>query len=434
MIERYSRPPMAGLWSDEAKFASWLQVEILAVEARVKLGEVSEDDLEQIKQKATFDVERIHDLERKTRHDVAAFVDNVAESIGPAGRHIHYGMTSSDVLDTGLALQMRKAADVLIEGLDQLIEKAVGLARTHARTLMVFRTHGIHAEPGSFGLKAASWAQEVSRARQRLYRARGEVSVGKLSGAVGTYSQLPPEVEAFVCERLELEPDPTSTQVVSRDRHAFFLSSLGVAAATIERMAVEIRHLARTEVGEVEEHFAAGEQKGSSAMPHKRNPVRTERLTGLARYVRATVSPALENVALWHERDISHSSAERIVIPDACIALDFMIHEAIDVLGDLKVNPERMRSNLQASFGLVFSQSVLLALVDAGLERGEAYRIVQEAASEAWESKTHLKQVLASHPEASKHLDGRAIEGCFDETRYLRHVDEIIARLEDLNR
>ncbi|MGH2809926.1 MAG: adenylosuccinate lyase, partial [Actinomycetota bacterium] len=372
MIERYSRPEIAALFSDQTKFSNWLKVEILAVEARAIAGAVPAEDLEEIKARASFDIARIHELEAKTRHDVAAFVDNVAETVGAAGRHLHYGMTSSDVLDTALSLQLRQAGNLLVEGAGKTIAATVSLARQHAGTVMAGRTHGIHAEPISFGHKAAGWALELDRGRTRLKAAIRNVSVGKLSGAVGTFSQLPPEVEEYVCEKLGLEPETAATQVVSRDRHSEFVYALAGLAATIDRIATEIRHLARTEVGEAEEPFAAGEQKGSSAMPHKRNPWRCERLSGLARIVRAAVIPALENVVLWHERDISHSSVERVSLPDACLALDFMLAEAEEILSGLVVHPDRMRRNMDVSHGVLFSQNILLALIDKGMTRDEA--------------------------------------------------------------
>lgn len=434
MIDRYTRPEMAAVFSDERKFSHWLEIELLAVEARVERGDVPADDLREIRAKATFDVERVKDLEKKTRHDVAAFIDNVAENIGDASKHLHYGMTSSDVLDTALALQLREASDILLKGLNRLIRIVIARAHEHASTLMAARTHGIHAEPTTFGLKLAGWAFELARGRERLELAKDAVSVGKISGVVGTYSQLPPEVELFVCERLGLHADPASTQVVSRDRHAEFVSVLAVLAGSLERIATEIRHLARTEVREVEEAFVEGEQKGSSAMPHKRNPIRTERLTGLARVVRAAVVPMIENIALWHERDISHSSVERVLLPDACTALDFMIHEASEVMEGLVVYEEKMRQNLDLSYGLVFSQSVLHALIDAGLGRDEAYRIVQESAMEAWKTGTHLRELLAKRSEVTAHLSLEDIDRSFAESRYLSHADEVIARLDTLER
>lgn len=432
MIERYTRPEMGAIWSEETKFSHWLKIEILVTEARADRGEVPSEDLETIKNKAAFDPERIKDLERKTRHDVAAFLDNVAEIVGPAARHLHYGMTSSDVLDTTLALQCRDASNFLIRSLVNLIEVTASLARTHAKTPMAARTHGVHAEPTTFGLKVAGWAFELDRARQRLERAAGQVSVGKLSGVVGTYSQLDPEIEKYVCEKLGLRPDPSSTQVVSRDRHAELVSALAILGGTIERIATEIRHLARTEVGEVEEPFAEGEQKGSSAMPHKRNPWRCERLTGLARIVRSGVGPAIENIALWHERDISHSSVERVLLPDAFILADFMTAEVTEILEGLVVYPERMRTNLNYSYGLVFSQRLLLDLIDSGLARDEAYRLVQEAAMEAWKTQTHLQEVLSRSSEVTSRLSPEQIASSFDESRYLEHVDELIERLKDL--
>ncbi|HWD08002.1 MAG TPA: adenylosuccinate lyase [Actinomycetota bacterium] len=431
MIDRYTRPEMAAVWSEEVRLGHWLRIEILGVEARVAKGEVPAADLAEIKDKAGFDPVRIAEIEQRTRHDVAAFLDNVAEIIGPAARHIHYGMTSSDILDTALALQLVAAADLLLTGLMAVRNTTIALARRYVDAVAVGRTHGIHAEPVTFGLKAAGWAFELERGRTRLLAARSEVAVGKLSGAVGTYSQLPPDIEEFVCDRLGLTPDPSSTQVISRDRHASFAAALGIAAASIERIFTEIRHLARTEVREVEEPFAEGAQKGSSAMPHKRNPWRSERLCGLARVVRAGVVPAMEDVALWHERDISHSSVERVMLPDACIALDFMLAEATELLGGLRVYPERMLANLEASGGVVFSQSVLLALIDAGMTRDEAYRIVQECSMEAWATGTHLRQLLKASP-AAKRLDEAGIDDCFDPSRYLRHARTIVDRLASL--
>jgi adenylosuccinate lyase len=428
LIDRYTRPEMAAVWSEHRKLSHWLRIEILAVEARAERGEVPQADLEEIRARASFDPVRIAEIEQRTRHDVAAFLDDVAASVGPAGRHLHYGMTSSDVLDTALALQMVEAADLLLAGVVAVRGAATRLARTYATTPMVGRTHGIHAEPTSFGLKAAGWAFELERGRERLVRARATVAVGKLSGAVGNYSQLPPEVEAYVCERLGLGVDPVSTQVISRDRHAEFTAALALVAATIERIFTEIRHLARTEVREVEEPFVEGAQKGSSAMPHKRNPWRSERLCGLARVVRAGVIPALENVALWHERDISHSSVERVTLPDATIALDFMLAEATELLDGLVVYPERMLANLEASGGVVFSQSVLLALIDAGMTRDEAYRVVQESAMESWRTGAHLREILKASP-AVKRLEAAEIDACFDPSRYLLHAPRVIERL-----
>lgn len=434
MIERYTRPEMAAVFSEETKLAHWLRIEILAMEVRVKRGEVPRKDLEEVRAKAAFDVERVKDLEKKTRHEISAFLDNVAEVVGPAARHLHYGMTSSDVLDTALALQLKSACDLILNGLNRLILSVIRLAREHVHSIMPGRTHGIHAEPVTFGIKVAGWAHELHRARERLELARDAVAVGKLSGAVGTYSQLPPEIEEYVCAELGIHPDPSSTQVVSRDRHAELAAALGIMAGSIERIATEIRHLARTEVREVEEPFAEGEQKGSSSMPHKRNPWRCERLCGISRVVRASVVPAIENIPLWHERDISHSSVERVLLPDACIAADFMVAETADIIEGLIVYPERMRANLDRSFGLLFSQSVLLKLIDAGQNRDEAYRSVQEAAMEAWRTETHLRDVLPKMKEVSSLLDSGQIEKCFDHSRYLEHSDAIVGRLGILER
>ncbi|MGI8425760.1 MAG: adenylosuccinate lyase [Actinomycetota bacterium] len=432
MIDRYCRPEMAGVWSEQTKFANWLEIEILATEARVGRGEVPAADLRQIREKAAFDPERIKVIERKTRHDVAAFLDNLAENIGPAARHLHYGMTSSDVLDTGLSLQLRSAAQLLLKATTRLIEVCILRARQTASMVLAARTHGVHAEPSTFGLKVTGWAFELSRGRARLEAAKKAVSVGKLSGAVGTYSQLPPAVERYVCEKLGLVPDPSSTQVISRDRHAEFVSALAILAGTLDRIATEIRHLARTEVAEVAEPFAEGEQKGSSAMPHKRNPWRSERLTGLARIVRAASVAANEDIALWHERDISHSSVERVLLPDACLALDFMLAEAEELISGLVLMPEAMRRNMDLSFGLLFSQNLLLKLIDKGLVRDEAYRLVQEAAAKASNNRMHLKQVSAEHPEISSRLSAEEIEACFSEDRYIEHAAEIIGRLDAL--
>ncbi|MEX2588214.1 MAG: adenylosuccinate lyase [Actinomycetota bacterium] len=432
MIDRYTRPQMAAVFSEQTKLEHWLQIEILATQVRAERGEVPAEDLETIKQKAAFDIERVKQIERKTRHDVAAFLDNLAETIGPAAKHLHYGMTSSDVLDTALALQMRDAAKLLLEGLDGLIEVTVAGARRYARAFMAGRTHGIHAEPTTFGLKMAGWAFELDRDRQRLRRARRSVSAGKLSGVVGTFSVLGPDIEKQVCERLGLEPDPASTQVIARDRHAELASAMAILAGTLDRIATEIRHLARTEVAEVAEPFASGEQKGSSAMPHKRNPWRCERLSGMARIVRAGATPAMENMALWHERDISHSSVERVMLPDACMALDFMLAEATVLLEGLVVDTKRMVDNMEASYGLMFSHNLLLKLIDRGMQRDEAYRVVQKASSGAWQAQMHLRTTLSSIPEVTTRLSPAELDDVFDEERYLEHVDHIINRLAEI--
>jgi adenylosuccinate lyase len=432
LIDRYTRPQMAAVWDEQTKLGHWLKIEILATECRAAKGLVPAKDLDTIKARAAFDVERVKEIERKTRHDVAAFIDNLTENIGPAAKHLHYGMTSSDVLDTALALQMRDAAGLLLEGLDGLLRVTVAKAREHAHSFMAGRTHGIHAEPTTFGLKVAGWAFELDRGRERLQRARKAVSAGKLSGVVGTFAGGDPDIEAYVCEALGLDRDPASTQVIARDRHAELTAAMAILAGTLDRIATEIRHLARTEVAEVQEPFVTGEQKGSSAMPHKRNPWRFERMSGMARIVRAAVTPAVENQALWHERDISHSSVERVMLPDACLALDFMLAEATALLDGMVVDTERMLDNMEVSYGLMFSQNVLLKLIDKGLQRDEAYRIVQKAAATAWETGTHLRAVLSNTPEVTSRFRATELDDFFDEARYLEHVDHVIKRLDEI--
>ena len=431
MIPRYTLPEMAAIWSDEARFRHWLEIEILAVEAWARLGRVPESDAREIRERASFSVERVRELERVTHHDVAAFVQCVAESVGFAGRWVHFGMTSSDVLDTALALQLRDAADLLLGRLERLLGVVKEAALRYRDTPMVGRTHGVHAEPTTFGHKLAVWAFELDRDRDRLRRAREIVSVGKVSGAVGTYAQLDPRIEEEVCARLGLHPAEASTQILQRDRHAEYLAALAVLASSLDRFATEIRHLARTEVREVQEPFAEG-QKGSSAMPHKRNPVLCERITGLARVVRAAVQAGLENVALWHERDISHSSAERVILPDSTSALDFMLKDFTEVMEGLRVFPERMRENLDLGGGLVYSQSVLLALVDRGMAREEAYRIVQSAAAAAWDEGVSFRERLASDPDVARLLPRAELDDLFDPARSLRHLDVVFDRLAKL--
>nr|MBA2600419.1 adenylosuccinate lyase [Actinomycetota bacterium] len=402
------------------------------VEARVRLGEVPTDDLTEIKTKAAFDVDRISEIEAVRHHDVVAFVENVRENVGEAGRHLHFGMTSSDVVDTGNAVALRDAGDLLVEDVGKLTETIRRKALEHKDTLMPGRTHGIHAEPTTFGLKLAGWTFELARDRDRLRRARDQVAVAKLSGAVGTYSQLSPEVESYVCDRLGLAVEPAATQVVPRDRHAEFLSALATTAASLERFAQEIRHLQRTEVGEVQEPFGKG-QKGSSAMPHKRNPIVCERICGLARLMRAYAQTGLENVALWHERDISHSSVERVTFPDSCTLLDYMLDRMRWVVEGLVVNEARMLANLDASHGLVHSQSVLTALLATGsMQREEAYALVQRNATAAWDEARPLMELLKSDPEVTQHLDPAEIDACFDPSRYLENVGIVFERLEAL--
>jgi adenylosuccinate lyase len=432
VIPRYSRPEMAGIFTERAKFSRWLEIEILAVEARVRLGEVPVEDLAVIKERAAFDIERIAEIEAVRHHDVVAFVENLRENVGEAGRHLHYGMTSSDVVDTATALALRDAGDLLVEGIGRLTAAVVRLAREHRDTLMAGRTHGVHAEPTTFGVKLAGWAFELARDRDRLRRARDGAAVGKLSGAVGTYSQLSPAVESYVCDRLGLAAEDVATQVVARDRHAELLAAIALTGGALERMAQEIRHLQRTEVREAQEPFAAG-QKGSSAMPHKRNPIVCERICGLARLLRGYAQTGFENVALWHERDISHSSVERVTFPDACILLDYMLDRARWVIEGLVVYPERMRANLDAAHGLVHSQSVLTALLDTGtLQREEAYELVQRNAAAAWDEGRSLAELLKSDPDVTAHMDPVEIEACFDPSRYLGGTDVIFERLEAL--
>ena len=432
MIPRYTLPEMAAVWSDEARFGHWLEIEVLAVEAWARLGKVPAEDARAVRERASFTVERVEELERVTRHDVAAFVRSVAESVGPAGRWVHFGMTSSDVLDTGLALQLRDAADLLLARLEKLLGLVKRTALEHRETVMVGRTHGVHAEPTTFGHKLALWAFELDRDRDRVHRAKDAVSVGKISGVVGTYAQLDPRVEEHVCGELGLRPAEASSQIVSRDRHAEYMAALAVLASSLDAFATEIRHLARTEVREVQEPFAEG-QAGSSAMPHKRNPVRCERITGLARVVRANLQVALENVVLWHERDISHSSAERVIFPDSTIALDFMLAELTEVLEGLRVHPERMRANLEAGEGLVYSQGVLLALVEGGLSRDDAYRLVQAAAAEAWDGGKDFRAELEANPDVARVLPPDRLDALFDPARSLGNLDVVFDRLAKLS-
>jgi adenylosuccinate lyase len=431
VIPRYTLPEMAAVWSDEARFENWLRIEVLACEGWARLDHISEEDLRDIKEKASFTVDRVNELEEITKHDVAAFVQAVAENVGPAGRWIHFGMTSSDVLDTGLALQLRAAADILLERLERLLAITREKALEHRATVMVGRTHGIHAEPTTFGHKLALWAFELDRDRQRLRSAREAISVGKLSGAVGTYSRLDPRVEEYVCGELGLRPAEAASQVIPRDRHAEYVTALAILASTLDSFATEIRHLARTEVREVQEPFSEG-QKGSSAMPHKRNPVRSERITGLARVVRANAQAALENVALWHERDISHSSAERVILPDSTIVLDFMLFEFAEVLDGLRVFPKTMHRNLDASGGLAYSQGVLLALVVRGMSRDDAYAAVQKAAAAAWDRGVSFREQLAQDETVGAALNDDELEALFDPAVYVSELDGVFHRLEKL--
>ena len=428
MIDRYSRPELARIWSQEAKYANWLRVELAVCEVYARRGLIPGDALNRIKAKARVDPYRIDEIEQTTRHDVIAFLTNLEESIGTDSRYVHIGMTSSDVLDTALALSLQEASDLLLAGLERLRGALRALAITHKRTLCVGRSHGIHAEPMTFGLKAALWYVEAGRNLERLRRARETVRVGKISGAVGTFAHIDPDVEEEACHLLGLEPAPVSSQIVQRDRHAEFVATLAIVAASLEKIAVEIRSLQRTEIGEVEEPFAEG-QKGSSAMPHKRNPVGSENITGLARLVRANAGAAFENVALWHERDISHSSVERVILPDSTILVDYMLHRFSGILEGLRVYPERMRENIERSFGLMYSQRVLLRLTGAGLARQAAYEIVQRNAMRAWTDRRSFQTLLAADPGVTAHLGADALAECFDPAWYLRNVDAIYRRL-----
>jgi adenylosuccinate lyase len=420
---------MARIWSDEGKLERWLEVELAALDAWAETGVVPAEAAQEIRVAAKAPTPaRVAEIEEKTHHDVAAFVDAVAGELGPAGRWFHYGLTSSDVVDTALALQIGAAGELVLSGIDRALEAVVERAEEHRLTLTIGRTHGVHAEPTTFGFKLAVWAFELDRNRERLATALAGVRVGKLSGAVGNYAAIDPEVERLACERLGLEPEPAATQVVQRDRHAALLAALAVTAASLERFATEIRHLARTEVAEVQEPFGKG-QKGSSAMPHKRNPVVAERICGLARVVRAGALVGLENVALWHERDISHSSAERVTIPDAFLALDYMLERFAWLVGGLVVRPEQMRRNLELSHGLFFSQRLLLALVETGLSRDEAYRLVQGHAMRAWEEELDFPELVRADAEIGKRLDPAALDAIFDLSHYTRHVNTVFERL-----
>ncbi|NJM36178.1 MAG: adenylosuccinate lyase [Rhodomicrobium sp.] len=428
MIPRYSRPEMADIWSPETKFSIWLEIETLAAEAMAELGVVPKEAAKAVRERGGFDIERIDAIEREVKHDVIAFLTSLAEHVGPEARFVHQGMTSSDVLDTCLNVQLVRAADLLLADMDALLAALKRRALEHKHTVTIGRSHGIHAEPTTFGLKLAYAYAEFARGRERLVAAREEVATAKISGAVGTFANIDPRVEAYVADKLGLKPEPISTQIVPRDRHAMYFATLAVIASSVERLATEIRHLQRTEVGEAEEFFSAG-QKGSSAMPHKRNPVLTENLTGLARMVRAYALPAMENVALWHERDISHSSVERMIGPDATVTLDFALSRLTGVIDKLVVYPERMRENLEKGGGIVHSQRVLLALTQAGLSREDAYRLVQKSAMTAWQGGGDFKGLLLADTEVMQALTAEQIEACFDLGYHMKAVDQIFARV-----
>jgi adenylosuccinate lyase len=427
VIARYTRPEMGKIWAEENKYQTWLTVEILACEAQAELGVIPKDAVRVIREKAKFDVGRIAQIEAEVQHDVIAFLTNVGEYVGPESRFIHYGMTSSDVLDTGLAIQMKQSAQLLLTGLRTFQAILHRRAKEFRSTIMVGRTHGIHAEPTSFGLKLALWHDETRRNIVRLEHAMSTISVGQISGAVGTFEHLDPRVERYVCDKLGLSPAPASTQVLQRDRHAEFLTTIALIGSSFEKFATEIRHLQKTEVREAEEYFSQG-QKGSSAMPHKRNPITCERVAGLARVLRGNAHAALENIALWHERDITHSSVERIIIPDSCILLDYMIAAFSRVMDTLIVYPDAMMRNLELTRGLIFSQSVLLALTRKGMVRETAYALVQKHAMETWQSSKQFKELLASDPEIQKYLSKNDLHDIFKLQKSLAHLDEIFTR------
>jgi adenylosuccinate lyase len=419
---------MGRLWDIEAKYQKWLDVEIAVCEAWAELGEIPKDDLREIKKRAQFDVKRIDEIEKVVRHDVIAFLTSVAQSLGTEARYIHKGLTSSDILDTALALLMKDASDLIMKDIHELMDVLKKQAHKYKDTPMMGRSHGVHAEPITFGLKFALWFEDMKRNLERLKRAKEVISVGKLSGAVGTFSNIPPIVEEKVCKKLGLRPEPVATQVVQRDRHAEYLTTLALIAASVEKIATEIRHLQRSEVLEVEEPFMAG-QKGSSAMPHKRNPVGCENLSGLARLVRTNALAAIENVALWHERDISHSSVERVIIPDSTILVDYMLDRLKGILDGLHVYPKRMKENMGRSYGLFTSQRVMLALLDKGLDREQAYSIVQADAMKSWKEGTEFKKILLKDKEVKKYLTAQEISEIFDLGYYLKHVDYIFRRV-----
>jgi len=428
MIDRYSRPGMAAIWTLENKYKTWLEVEILAAEAWAELGAVPKKAAEDIRTKAAFDPERIAEIEEKTRHDVIAFLTNVAEYVGPSARYLHWGLTSSDMLDTANAVIFKQATEIIIDDVNALMDVIKKRAFEHRDTVMIGRSHGIHAEPITFGLKLAIWYDEMRRNRRRLENAKETISYGKISGAVGTFAHADPRVESYVCEHLSLKPAPASNQIIQRDRYAEVFCALAVLASSIEKIATEVRHLQRTEVLEAEEYFRPG-QKGSSAMPHKRNPILSENLCGLARLVRSYAIPALENVTLWHERDISHSSVERVIGPDAFIGTDFILGRLTGILDNLIVYPDRMEHNLNMLKGLIFSQQVLLTLTQKGVSREESYRIVQKQAMEVWEGSGTFKERLLADQDLAKYLAQEEIEAIFDINYHLKHVKTIFERV-----
>ncbi len=428
MIPRYTRKEMGAIWEPENRFRKWLDIEICVCEALAKLGEIPQKSVQNIKKKADFNIERIDEIERETKHDVIAFLTSVAEYVGEDARYIHLGLTSSDILDTSFSLLLKQAAEIIIKDIKMLLSVLRKKALSHKRTVMIGRTHGIHAEPITFGLKMALWYEEMKRNLLRMQRAQETISYGKISGAVGTFAHLSPDVEKFVCKKLGLKPDPVSTQIIQRDRHAEYFSTLALIASSLDKFAQEIRLLQRTEVREAEEYFSE-KQKGSSAMPHKRNPILSENLSGLARVVRTNALAALENIPLWHERDISHSSVERVIGPDSTILIDFMLNRFTAMVERLVVYPEQMQKNLNLTNGIYYSQAVMLKLVKKGLSREDAYRLVQKNALNAWDSGKNFKETILKDPSVKKHLNKKEIESCCAQNHYLQHVDEIFRRV-----
>ena len=428
MIDRYTRPEMGAIWTEENRFKAWLEVEILACEAWSEIGDIPKEDVQKIRENASFDIDRIKEIEEETRHDVVAFTRAVSETLGEERKWVHYGLTSTDVVDTALSYVLKQANQILQKDLENFIEILTNKAKEHKYTVMMGRTHGVHAEPTTFGLKLALWLEEMKRNLERFKMAASDVEFGKISGAVGTYANIDPFVESYVCEKLGLQPAPISTQTLQRDRHAFYMSTMALIATSIEKFAVEIRGLQKSETREVEEFFAKG-QKGSSAMPHKRNPIGSENMTGLARVIRGYMTTAYENVPLWHERDISHSSAERIILPDATIALNYMLNRFGNIVKNLTVYPENMKRNMDRTLGLIYSQRVLLALIDKGMSREEAYDTVQPRAMEAWEKQVQFRSLIESDEKISGLLSEAEIDDCFDYNYHIKHVDMIFERL-----
>jgi len=428
MIDRYSLPAMKNIWQEENKYKTWLKIELLVCEALFESGEIDKNAIEKIRSNARYSLERIQEIEKVTRHDVLAFTTAVGEKLGEYSRYFHQGLTSSDILDTSLALMLKQSAEIIIEDIEKLIKALKEKALEYKYTLMIGRTHGIHAEPITFGFKIALWFSEMQRNLERMKKAQEEISYGKISGAVGTFAHIDPYVEEYVCAKLSLKPAKISNQIIQRDRHANYLTTLAIIASSLEKFATEIRSLQRTEICETEEKFSAG-QKGSSAMPHKRNPIICERICGLSRVVRAYAIIALENVNLWHERDISHSSAERIIIPDSNILIDYMLHKFSNLIDNLNVYPEHMEENMSKTRGLIFSQKIMLDLTKKGLSREEAYRIVQRISMQVWQGKENFNELILRDSEIAQYLSESEIRRCFDYQNYLKNIDQIFSRV-----